>query len=215
MSVEALSTSGSRARLARRDERSRPSEDPIARFQKLFERARHAAVPQPEAMALATAERQGRVSVRFVLLKQADERGFVFYTDKRSRKGRELEHNPRAAAVFYWHALAVQVRIEGRVEPISPAEADEYWASRPRTSRLAASVSRQSSRLSSRERLLADFTALQNRLKGKVIPRPKYWIGFRITPDLIEFWTARPHRLHDRLLFVRSRDKWEKRLLYP
>jgi pyridoxamine 5'-phosphate oxidase len=215
MAVQGLNSRGAGVQRLRRNHDGRLSEDPIRRFLQLFERAQRAGTPQPEAMALATAEPNGRVSARFVLLKGASDQGFVFYTDTRSRKGRDLKGNPRTAATFYWYPLRVQVRIEGRVEPVSPAEADEYWASRPRESRLGASISRQSSRLSSRERLLADFRAIQERLKGKAVPRPGYWTGFRIAPDLIEFWTARPHRLHDRVVFLRSRGKWEKRLLYP
>ncbi len=215
MAAKASTSSGTVAGLARRGRRPRLSEDPIARFRRLFGRAQRAGVPQPDAMALATADSQGRVSARFVLLKQADDRGFVFYTDTRSRKGRELERNPSAAAVFYWYPLRVQVRIEGRVEPVSPVEADQYWTSRPRESQLGASVSRQSAQLGSREGLLTEFTAIQKRLRGRAVPRPGYWTGFRIMPDLIEFWTARAHRLHDRVLFFRAHGKWGRRLLYP
>jgi pyridoxamine 5'-phosphate oxidase len=198
-----------------RQRRKLLDQDPISAFRHLFRRAERAGVPQPDAMVLATAGPRARVSARFVLLKQLDDRGFVFYTDTRSRKGNDLKRNPSAAAVFYWYPLRVQVRIEGQVGGGGGAEADQYWSSRPRESQLGATVSKQSARLASRKTLLAEFAAIQRRLKGKTVPRPSYWTGFRIVPELIEFWTARQHRLHHRELFIRSRGKWHKRLLYP
>jgi pyridoxamine 5'-phosphate oxidase len=190
-------------------------DDPIARFQGWFEQARRADVPLPEAMALATVGRDGSPSVRFVLLKGADRRGFLFFTDRRSRKGRELEKTGRAAAVLYWDALGRQVRIEGRVRPASAEEADAYWETRPRGSRLAARASRQSARLRARGALVAVWTRLRRKYRGKPIARPADWTGFRIVPDTIEFWTRRAHRLHDRELFVRSGGGWTCQRLQP
>ncbi len=188
---------------------------PIDRFKKWLEEAREARVSIPEAMALATTDRHRRVSVRFVLLKQVDKRGFVFYTDTRSRKGRALDETPRASLAFYWDPTGKQVRIEGRVEKISAEEADAYWATRPRESRLSASVSKQSAELSNRAHLVNAVKTLRHRLKGNTIPRPGYWSGFRVIPDTIEFWTRRSHRLHSRELFVRNRRGWKKVLLQP
>jgi pyridoxamine 5'-phosphate oxidase len=166
-------------------------------------------------MALATANRRRQPSLRFVLLKQADERGFVFFTDARSRKGIDLGQNPRAAVVFYWHRLAKQVRIEGRVEKVSTAESDAYWATRPRSSRLAALASYQSAGLSRRALLIARWRRLRRAYARRPIPRPPTWRGFRIVPGSIEFWTHREHRLHERELFVRRRQRWVRHLLQP
>ena len=166
-------------------------------------------------MALATAARRGPPSVRFVLLKGADRRGFAFFTDGRSRKGRELRASLRAAVAFYWHRLGRQVRIEGRVEEVSAADADAYWATRPRASQLAALASQQSAALASRRVLMARWRRLRRRYRGRPVPRPPAWTGFRIVPKSIEFWTHREHRLHERELFVRTRAGWGRRLLQP
>ena len=189
--------------------------DPIVRFNKWFEEARRAKAPLAESMALATAARDGHVSVRYLLLKQADDHGFVFYTDRRSRKGRELRENPRASLAFYWDATGKQVRVDGRIEEVSADEADAYWATRPRQSRLSGSVSRQSAKLNDRADLVAAVNHLRKALKGSDIPRPAYWTGFRLRPEEIEFWTRRSHRLHERELFVRTPRGWERRLLQP
>jgi len=189
--------------------------DPIVRFNRWFEEARRADVPLAESMALATAGRDGHVSVRFILLKHADDRGFVFYTDRRSRKGRELRENPRASLAFYWDATGKQVRVDGRIEEVSADEADAYWATRPRQSRLSGSVSRQSAKLDHRGDLVAAVNQLRNTLKGSDIPRPAYWTGFRLRPEEIEFWTRRSHRLHERELFVRTQRGWDRTLLQP
>jgi pyridoxamine 5'-phosphate oxidase len=188
---------------------------PLSVFRRWFREAERARVPLPEAMALATADAAGRPSVRFVLLKQADERGFVFFTDARSRKGRELRDRPAAAVVFYWHETGKQVRIEGRVEMIDAAEADAYWETRPRESRLAASVSRQSAVLDSRTRLLGDWRRLQKTLDGKPIPRPRSWLGFRLVPTAVEFWRRADFRLHERERWVRRRARWTRTTLQP
>jgi len=169
----------------------------------------------PEATVLATADSRGRPSARFVLLKDVDERGFVFFTDARSRKGRELRDNPRAALVSYWHAPGWQVRVEGLVEPVSAAEADAYWITRPRASRLAAASSKQSAPLRRRRDLITLVAQLRRRLAGRAVPRPRYWTGFRLIPERIEFWTLRAHRLHERELFVRKRGGWSQTLLQP
>jgi pyridoxamine 5'-phosphate oxidase len=190
-------------------------EDPIRRFQSWFRRAARGGIALPEAMGLATADAEGRPSVRFVLLKQLDDRGFVFFTDARSRKGADLRANPRAAAVFYWHPIGKQIRIEGIVERVSAAEADLYWETRPRQSRLAATTSTQSAPIADYAELLVRCRAVARRLRGKNIPRPPSWTGLRIVPDTIEFWSRRAHRLHQRELFTRTGRGWKHRWLQP
>jgi pyridoxamine 5'-phosphate oxidase len=189
--------------------------DPIARFARWYAAAARAGIAQPDAVALATADRAGRPSVRFVLLKQADRRGFVFFTDARSRKGRELGANRRAALAFHWGAIGRQVRVEGRVVPVAAQEAEAYWRTRPRESQLAASSSLQSAPLSSRAELLARWRALSRELAGREVPRPATWTGFRIVPERIEFWTHREHRLHDREVFTRVAGGWRTVRLSP
>jgi len=189
--------------------------DPFIQFQHWFTAARRAGIRLPEATALATADARGRPAVRFVLLKGADVRGFVFFTNASSRKGRELRDNPRASLAFHWDALLKQVRVDGHVEPVAPAEVDAYWTTRPRESQLAARVSRQSARLTSRAQLLARWQSLRHRYRGKDVPRPAGWVGYRVVPDTIEFWTHRDHRLHERELFVRTRRGWKRTLLQP
>jgi pyridoxamine 5'-phosphate oxidase len=190
-------------------------DDPIVRFNHWFAQAQHAGAPLPEAMALATADAAGRPMVRFVLLKQADQSGFVFYTNTRSRKGRELRNNPRASMVFYWDAIGRQVRVDGCVEPVTAADAEAYWETRPRESRLAAVASYQSAPLAGHELLLARWEKLRDKYHGRAIPRPRTWTGYRVVPDAIEFWTRGEHRLHHRELFLRSRKGWRRRLLQP
>jgi pyridoxamine 5'-phosphate oxidase len=189
--------------------------DPIAKFIRWLEDAGRAKIPNYEAMALATAAGGGKTSVRFVLLKGIDERGFVFFTDKRSRKGRELHGNPFASLAFYWQPKGRQVRVEGRVEKVTAAEADAYWPTRPRQSRLAASASHQSARLYSRVKLLERCKQLAREFRGRDIPRPPYWTGFRVRPDAIEFWTNRAHRLHHREIYLRRARGWKRELLQP
>jgi len=191
------------------------SHDPIAKFIRWLNDARGLKIPNYEAMALATAERSGQPSVRFVLLKGIDQRGFVFFTDSRSRKGRELNANPQASLAFYWQPNGRQVRVEGRVEQVEPPETDEYWSTRPRRSQLAASASYQSARLSSRASLLARVTKLAGKVRGRAVPRPREWLGFRLRPDAIEFWTHREHRLHDREIYLRQGNNWRRELLQP
>jgi pyridoxamine 5'-phosphate oxidase len=189
--------------------------DPIVRFRRWFAAAERAQLPQPEAMALATADRAGRPSVRVVLLKHADAGGFVFYTNAHSRKGRELAENPWAALVFYWQPLGRQVRIEGRVEQVTAAEADAYWATRPRESQLGGAASQQSAPVANRAALLRQWRALSRRYAGAPVPRPPHWTGFRVVPSAIEFWTLRPFRMHDRERFTRRRGGWRMQRLQP
>lgn len=188
--------------------------DPIARFRHLYRAAERARIHLPDAMALATASR-GRPSVRFVLLKGVSDDGFVFFTDARSRKGRDLRTNPRGALAFYWDPIGKQVRIEGRVREVTQAAADAYWESRPRESRLAARASRQDDEIKSHAALLARWRRLAREFRGRPIPRPSNWTGFRVVPDTIEFWTRRAHRLHEREQFVRTRRGWRRHLLQP
>jgi len=189
--------------------------DPIAKFIRWLEDARRARIPNYEAMALATAARSGKTSVRFVLLKGIDQRGFTFFTDARSRKGRELRGNPRVSLALYWQPKGRQVRVEGRVKEITFAEADAYWSTRPRQSQLAASASHQSARLRSRAELLARFARLARKFRGREVPRPPLWTGFRVRPDAIEFWTHREHRLHDREIYLRHGRGWQRDQLQP
>lgn len=189
--------------------------DPIRRFRHWFATAQRRGVPQPEAMALATVGETGLPSVRFVLLKHVDENGFVFFTDGRSRKGRELRVAPQAAATFYWTSLGRQVRLEGRVEQVEADVADAYWQTRPRASQLSASASRQSARLADRDVLVQRRRRLARQYRASMVPRPPSWTGFRLIPDSLEFWTHRDNRLHHRELFVRTGRGWRVGLLSP
>lgn len=148
-------------------------------------------------------------------MKQADERGVVFFTNTASRKGKDLRANPRAALTFYWSGLGKQVRFEGRVEPVSAEEAHAYWRTRPRASQLAAMSSRQSAPLASRAALLRRYKQLDQQYRGRDVPRPPGWSGYRLVPDTVEFWTHREHRLHDRELFVRRGKGWKRMRLQP
>ena len=191
------------------------ADDPIVLFNKWYDQARRARIPLYDAMALATADSRGRPSVRFVLLKQADARGFVFYTNSLSRKGRELDKTPHASLAFYWDKTGKQVRVEGRVVRVSPAEADAYWATRSRPSQLGAVASRQSAPLAGRIALIRKLAKLALRYAGNTVPRPAEWTGYRIVPHTIEFWTRRVHRLHDRVLFRLGRRGWTRQRLQP
>ena len=190
-------------------------DDPIARFRRWYAAAGRARVPLHDAMALATADRRGRPSVRYVLLKHADERGFTFFTDGRSRKGRELAARKRASVAFYWDATGKQVRIEGRIVPVSKKEADAYWETRPRGSRLAAASSTQSAPMRDHEWLLARWRRLARTTGRDPIPRPADWNGYRIVPEAIEFWQRGGHRLHKRERFERTRRGWRRQWLQP
>ena len=179
-------------------------DDPIRQFLSWFQEAEQAQVPQPEAMTLATSNRQGKPAARIVLLRGVDERGFVFYTNYESRKGRELLENPAAALVFHWHPLSRQVRIEGVVEQLRAAESDQYFAGRPRGNQLEAHASPQSQVISDRVYLDRQFTEVEQRFHGVDVPRPPHWGGFRIVPEAVEFWQQGEHRLHDRLRYRRD-----------
>jgi len=189
--------------------------DPIAKFIRWLDDAQRLGIPNYEAMALATATEGGKTSVRFVLLKGIDERGFVFFTDARSRKGRELQGNPRASLAFYWQGNGRQVRVEGSVQEVTPREADAYWSTRPRKSQLAARASHQSARLRSRSILLERYARLDRKFRSREVLRPIQWTGFRVRPQVIEFWTHREHRLHDREIYTRRGRRWERHLLQP
>ena len=189
--------------------------DPHALFEEWYTEAQQSDPGLPEAVALATADADGAPSVRMVLLKGHDARGFVFYTNSRSRKGRELAANPRAALLFYWKSLRRQVRIEGPVEPVGDAEADAYFATRARESQLGAWASDQSQPMPDRASFEARYQALAGEYENREVPRPPHWWGYRIVPERIEFWTDRAHRLHERRLFVRDGEGWAESLLYP
>lgn len=189
--------------------------DPFAVFRQWLADAEKSEPNDPNAMAVATADAEGRPSVRMVLLKGVDERGFVFYTNLTSRKGRQLAANPRAGLCFHWKTLRRQVNIEGPVSSVDTAEADAYFASRDRGSQIGAWASKQSHPLAGRfdlERRVAKYAA---RFNVGTVPRPEFWSGFRVVPERIEFWEDRPFRLHNRLVFERTEGTWRTHTLYP
>jgi len=192
-----------------------PNSEPFELFQTWYAEASDKEPNDPNAMALAAVSPDGQPSVRMVLLKDADPRGFVFYTNYESRKGKQLLATRKAAIVLHWKSLGRQVRAEGPVEPVSDAEADAYFASRPKASQIGAWASQQSRPLESRfelEKRVAAFTA---KYAIGAVPRPEYWSGFRLIPNYIEFWENRPFRLHDRLVYHRAGEGWTTEKLYP
>jgi pyridoxamine 5'-phosphate oxidase len=188
--------------------------DPIEQLQRWLDDAVHARVPEPNAMCLCTSA-HGQPSARMVLLRRLDRSGLVFYTSYFSRKGRELEENPRAAAVFYWPQLERQVRVEGTVEILADEESDAYFASRPRGHQIGAWASEQSEPVENRELLERRMHDYEQRFEGEDVPRPHSWGGYLVTPQRIEFWQGRPNRMHDRLEFARSGAGWSMRRLQP
>ena len=191
------------------------ADDPFALFDAWLQEAEAGEPNDPNAMALATVDASGQPSVRMVLLKGHGPDGFVFYTNRESRKAADLAAVPKAGLLFHWKSLRRQIRIDGTVERVGDAESDAYFATRGRDSRLGAWASDQSRPLDTRETFEARFAAMQVRFEGQDVPRPPHWGGYRVVPDRIEFWQDRAHRLHERRLFTRDGDGWTEGLLYP
>ena len=187
----------------------------LERFEKLLESAAATELREPAAMTLATADADGRPSTRTMLLKHFDKRGFVFYTNSHSRKGRDLTENPHASLCFFWQPLMQQVRIEGPVEPISSDESDRYWEGRSRDSQVSAWASQQSDSLENHELLDHEVSEFQAKFHDQAVPRPPHWFGYRVIPERIEFWKSGWHRLHERVLYEKDQEVWYKTLLYP
>lgn len=190
-------------------------DDPIEQFKRWYKQARFLALPQPDAFTLATAGEGGHPAARLLLLKGVEERGFVFYTNYNSRKAKEIAARPRAAMVFHWTEFYRQVRIEGRLEKVSEADSDAYFASRLRGSQVGAWASAQSEEIPNREALEEKVRQYEARFKGQPVPRPPHWGGYRLVPERIEFWQGRPSRLHDRLCFLREGEGWRRIRLSP
>jgi pyridoxamine 5'-phosphate oxidase len=195
-----------------------PIAEPFLRFQDLLEQAKAvgpATLPEPTAFALGTVSADGQPSVRIVLLKAVDERGFVFYTNHESRKGTELLAHPKAAMCFHWQPLERQVRVEGTTRAVSTEEADAYFASRARGSQLGAWASLQSRPIATAGDLEARVAEIEARFAGSAVPRPPHWSGFRLVPHRIEFWHNKPSRLHERDVYLREAEGWRRETLYP
>ena len=192
------------------------SEEIVIRFNKWLDEAKaNKGISEPTAMCVATADREGRPSARILLLKGFDARGFVFYSNWQSRKAEELLHNPNAALCFHWMPLQRQVRVEGRVVPVSKEESDAYFKSRMRQSQIGAWASQQSRVLPDPEVLAQAIEQYEEQFAGKSVPRPPHWAGWRLVPDRVEFWQEGPFRLHDRDLYVHKEEGWDKVKLYP
>ena len=190
------------------------SANPITEFLNAIERAANRQV-DTAPVALATADTAGRPSVRMVLLRGVDERGFVFHTNYNSRKAKDMVANPHGALCFHWDTLEEQIRVEGKIERLPDGESDEYFRSRPRGSQLGAWASDQSAVLPSRETLEEKYREIERRFEGQEVNRPPFWGGFRLVPERIEFWFGRPDRLHDRVLYTRDGSAWRIERLYP
>jgi pyridoxamine 5'-phosphate oxidase len=191
------------------------ADDPLALFREWYGEAQEQESNEPTAVTVATADTRGRPSARMVLLKHFDERGFVFYTNLESRKGRELRENPFAALLFHWKSLRRQVRVEGSVSLVSDAEADAYYASRDRGSRIGAWASRQSRPMSGRHELEKEVALFTAKFNIGDIPRPEHWSGFRIAPDRFEFWREGRFRLHERIIYTHGEEGWATERLFP
>ncbi len=189
--------------------------DPFEQFEDLLERAKQTELREPTAMTLATADRSGRTTIRTVLLKMFDARGFVFFTNVNSRKGRQLADNPRASLCFFWQTLFEQVLVDGTVQTVDAADADRYWSTRPRDSQFAAWASLQSEPLDSRATLEARLADFHTQFVDVDVPRPPHWSGYRVVPERIEFWRSGWQRLHERVCYERAGDAWSVALLNP
>jgi len=191
------------------------NKDPVKQFEHWFEDASKAGFIDFTSMSVATVSKDGKPTTRMVLLKKFDEKGFEFFTNYESRKGKDLKENPYACLLFYWDKLERQVRIEGKVEKVSKQESEAYYATRPFKSRLGAWASKQSSVLESRNFIIKEFVKYFMRYGSKNIPLPPFWGGYRLIPDVFEFWQGRPNRLHDRIVYAKKKDKWEIKRLAP
>ena len=189
--------------------------DPIILFSRWYRHAMRKEKKLPDAMCLSTVGKSGRPSARVVLLKDFDRRGFVFYTNFRSQKGKEISRNPFVSLTFYWKAADRQVRIEGKAVPVSGEEADRYFHSRPRGYQIGAWASDQSARLTDRSLLVLRYRKFENKFRGIEVPRPSWWSGYRVVPSRIEFWENRPNRLHERIVFDKSNRGWKSARLFP
>ena len=187
----------------------------IAAFREKHARTPELGVREPSAVSLATVDANGQPSIRTVLLRGFDERGFVFFTNSQSRKGTQMAVNPLVALTFYWDAWAEQVHVEGRVELIPDTESDEYWKTRARLSQIGAWASLQSRPMPAREDFLAAVTEIEKRFEKKDVPRPRHWFGYRVVPNRIEFWSGREGRLHERHVYESEGEAWTKHMLYP
>ena len=197
---------------------SYPVQNPLSRFNRLYAQAQaidRAILPEPNAMSLATVGMSGSPSVRIVLMKDVDERGFVFYTNLEGRKGRDLRTRPFAAVCFHWPQLDVQVRAEGPVTQVSDKEADAYFATRAHSSQVGAWASIQSQPIEHADDLALRVAEYEKKFDGESVPRPPFWSGFRLRPEKIEFWKSKPGRLHERHLYTRSGESWTLETLYP